>query len=112
MEWYALDDVLGGTADPADANHVLVSGLQNTTGLQLGSDGKLYFSYSLGNRGLVGRVDPAVCLDNGGCTNDQVEIVLYSDLTVPIAGFTVTPDMRMFLHTMFVPDIYWAQIPE
>ncbi|MFN8560601.1 MAG: hypothetical protein U0703_02975 [Anaerolineae bacterium] len=36
-EWYALDDVLGGTADPADANHVLVSGLQNTTGLQLGA---------------------------------------------------------------------------
>lgn len=112
IEWYALDDMLGGVADTADGNHVLVSGLQNTTGLQLGSDGRLYFSYSLGNRGLVGRVDPQVCLDNGGCTNDQVEIVLYSDLTVPLAGFTITPDMRMFLHTMFVPDIYWAQIPE
>lgn len=110
IEWYDLNAVLDGTADSADANHVLVTGLQNTTGLQLGSDGKLYFSYALGNRGLVGRVDPQVCLENGGCTNDQVEIVLYSDLTVPIAGFALTPDMRMFVHTMFVPEIYWAQI--
>lgn len=110
IEWYPLDDVLAGTADAAAEGHVLVSGLQNTTGLQLGSDGKLYFTYALGNRGLVGRVDPEVCMANGGCTNDQIEIVLFSDLTVPLAGFVLTPDMRMFLHTMFVPDIYWAQI--
>ncbi|MEP7292473.1 MAG: hypothetical protein ABI835_11855 [Chloroflexota bacterium] len=111
IEAYSLASVISGTPTPENGTSpVLVSGLQNTTGLQLGSDGKLYFAYALGNRGLVGRVDPAVCAANGGCTNDQVEIVLYSDLAVPLSGLTITPDMRMFVHTMFVPDIYWAQI--
>ena len=111
IEAYSLDALLnGGETSAMDGSPVLVSGLQNTTGLQLGADGNLYFAYSLGNRGLVGRVDPAECMANGGCTNDQVEIVLYSDLAAPLAGLTLTPDMRMFVHTMFVPDIYWAQI--
>jgi len=111
IEAYSLDALLnGGEISAMDGSPVLVSGLQNASGLQLGVDGKLYFSYSLGNRGLVGRVDPGECMANGGCTNDQVEIVLYSDLAVPLAGLTLTPDMRMFVHTMFVPDIYWAQI--
>jgi hypothetical protein len=109
IEWYPLDDVLNGEVDDA-SSHVLVSGLQNATGVQLGSDGKLYFAYALGNRGLVGRVDPQVCRENGGCTNEEIEIVLYSDLEVPLAGLTLTPDMRLFVHTMFVPDVYWAQI--
>ncbi len=69
IEWYSLISTLvsGQDAEPTRII-VLVSGLQNTTGLQLGSDGKLYFAYALGNRGLVGRVDPQVCLANGGCT--------------------------------------------
>ncbi len=110
IEWYPYQGVINGETMNADTNHVLVSGLQNATGLQLGSDGKLYFAYALGNRGLVGRVDPAVCRANGGCTNDQVEIVLYTNLDAPLAGLTLTPDMRLFVHTMFIPDIYWAQI--
>lgn len=111
VEFYPFDSVLNGAQDQDNGeNHVLVSGLQNTTGLQLGADGLLYFAYSLGNRGLVGRVDPAVCTANGGCTNDQIEIVLYTDLAVPLAGLTLTPDMRIFVHTMFTPDIYWAQL--
>jgi sugar lactone lactonase YvrE len=109
IEAYSLDNVLSG-AELGEDSPVLVSGLQNTTGIQLASDGNLYFAYSLGNRGLVGRVDPAECMANGGCTNDQVEIVLYTDLAVPLAGLTVTPDMRLFVHTMFTPEIYWAQI--
>jgi hypothetical protein len=87
-----------------------VSGLQNTTGLQLASDGYLYFAYSLGTRGIVGRVDPLVCMENGGCTNEQVEIVVYTELQAPLAGLTITPDMRLFVHTMFSPDLYWARI--
>ena len=111
IEWYSYDAVVKGQGDKdTSTNHVLVSGLQNTTDVQLGSDGKLYFAYALGNRGLVGRVDPKVCQANGGCTNDQVEIVLYSDLDAPLAGLTITPDMRMFVHTMFRPEIYWAQL--
>lgn len=111
IEAYSLDALVnGGETSAMDGSPVLVSGLQNASGLQLGVDGKLYFTYSLGNRGLVGRVDPAECMANGGCTNEQVEIVLYSDLAVPLAGLTLTPDMRMFVHTMFVPDLYWAQI--
>ncbi len=111
IEAYSLNGLLnGGTVSTMENSPVLVSGLQNATGIQLASDGRLYFAYALGNRGVVGRVDPAECMANGGCTNDQVEIVLYSDLAVPLAGLTVTPDMRLFVHTMFVPEIYWAQI--
>ncbi len=110
VEWYALDPLLNGEQDAEPTNHVLVSGLQNTTGLQLGPDGLLYFAYALGNRGMVGRVDPQVCLANGGCTNEQVEIVLYSDLSAPLAGLTITPDLRLYVHTMFTPDLYWAKL--
>lgn len=108
IEVYPLDELLAGAADLQGVN--LVSGLQNTTGLQFGPDGKLYFAYALGTRGVVGRVDPAICLENGGCTNEQVEIVVYTELEAPLAGLAITPDMRLFVHTMFAPDIYWAQI--
>lgn len=102
IEWYPLEDTADATAQP------LVSGLQSTTGLQLAADGNLYFAYSLGTRGVVGRVNPAECRENGGCTNAEVEIVLYTELAAPLAGLTVTPDMRLFVHTMFSPDIYWV----
>jgi sugar lactone lactonase YvrE len=105
IEWYDLTAL-----DQDEENRVLVSGLQNTTGLQLGEDGLLYFAYALGTRGLVGRVDPTACRERGGCTNNEVEIVVYTELATPLAGLTLTPDGRIFLHTMFSPDIYWAQL--
>jgi hypothetical protein len=107
IEWYPLDGAGEGTGEDSPA---LVTGIQNTTGLVLGSDGKLYFAYSLGTRGVVGRVDPEVCRLNGGCTNDQVEVVLYTELAAPLAGLTLSPDMKLYVHTMFSPDIYWVQI--
>ncbi|NWF69670.1 MAG: hypothetical protein HXY40_11345 [Chloroflexi bacterium] len=90
----------------------LVSGLQNVTNVVMASDGYLYFAYSLGTRGLVGRVDPAQCRAEGGCTNDQVEIVLYSELPAPLAGLTISPDLRLFVHTIYRPEIYWVQLDQ
>ena len=113
IEWYPLDELAAAavpTAAPTDQSQVLVSGVQNPTGLQLGADGYLYFAYSLANRGVVGRVDPQTCLADGGCSNADVEIVLYTDLTAPLAGLAISPDMRIFVHTMFAPELYWAQI--
>ncbi|MBZ0293878.1 MAG: hypothetical protein K8L99_15040 [Anaerolineae bacterium] len=120
IEWFnrsdipAIEDSLD-TEAPEEApeslsREVLVSGLQNTTGLALGADGNLYFAYALGTRGVVGRVDPQECRESGGCSNDQVEIVLYTDLAAPLAGPTLSPDMRLFIHTMFSPDIYWVAL--
>jgi hypothetical protein len=106
VEWFALDDL----SDEAIEAQPLVRGVQNPTGLQVGPDGYLYMAYSLGTRGVVGRVDPAACRENGGCGNDQVEIVLYTELAAPLAGLNVTPDMRLFVHTMFSPEIYWTQL--
>jgi hypothetical protein len=97
-----------GTASEPE---VLVSGLQNTTGIQLASDGNLYFAYALGTRGVVGRVDPEECRENGGCTNEQVEIVVYTEIEAPLAGLAISPDMRLFVHTMFSPSVYWGRIP-
>ena len=87
----------------------LVAGLQNTTNLALGADGYLYFSYALGTRGVIGRVDPALCLEEG-CTNDEVELVVFSDNPAPLA-ITLSDDMRLFLHSRFRPEIYWVQLP-
>jgi hypothetical protein len=105
IEWYDLS-----APNDDSQNHVLVSGLQNTTGLQLASDGYLYFTYAIGTRGVVGRIQPQTCLD-GGCTNEQIEVVVFTELQAPLAGLTITPDMRLYVHTMFVPDLYSAQLP-
>jgi hypothetical protein len=110
IEWYDIRELVASD-DPAQIERQsLVTGLQNTTGMTLGADGKLYFAYSLGNRGAVGRVDPAECRTNGGCAPEQVEIVVLTELAAPLAGLTLSDDMRLFVHTMFSPDIYWAQL--
>ena len=87
----------------------LVSGLQNTTNLALGRDGKLYFAYALGTRGVIGRIDPTICLD-AGCSGDDVELVVFSDIPAPLA-ITLSDDLRLFLHSRFRPEIYWLQLP-
>ncbi len=111
IEWYALDSVDGGETETSQSDQtVLVSGLQNTTGLAMGSDGYLYFAYSLGTRGVVGRIDPDYCRENGGCTNEDIQIVIYTELEAPLAGLTISPDMRLYIHTMFRPEIYSIQI--
>ncbi|MEL7236828.1 MAG: hypothetical protein AAGK74_20155, partial [Chloroflexota bacterium] len=83
---------------------------QNPTGLTMGPDGLLYVSYALGTRGVIGRVDPVMCRENGGCTNNEVEIVVYTDLAAPLAGLAISPDMRLYTHTIFSPDIYFADL--
>jgi glucose/arabinose dehydrogenase len=108
IEWFDRSALEAGdtlTASP------LVQGLQNASGLVFAPDGYLYFAYALGSRGVVGRVDPTVCAEAGGCDNDQIEVVLYTDLSAPLAGLTISDDMRLFIHTMFRPEIYWVQLP-
>ncbi len=87
----------------------LISGLQNTTNLAMGSDGKLYFAYALGTRGVIGRIDPSICLE-AGCSGDDVELVVFSDIPAPLA-ITLSDDLRLFLHSRFRPEIYWLQLP-
>ena len=111
VEWYDLSESLPIQAPDDGAGHELVRGLQNVTGLTLAEDGYLYFAFSLGTRGVVGRVDPVRCRENGGCVNEDVEIVLMTELAAPLAGLTVSPDGKLYVHTMFSPDIYWAQLP-
>ncbi len=109
IEWVNKGEALdSGTATAA--TQPLVTGLQNATGMALGEDGYLYFTYALGTRGVVGRVDPDVCREKGGCTNSEVEIVIYTELAAPLAGLTISPDMRLFVHTIFSPDIYWVNL--
>lgn len=87
----------------------LVSGLQNTTNIIMGADGFLYFSYALGTRGVVGRINPANCLVNG-CSNQDVEMVVFSDIPAPLA-IALSDDLRLFLHSRFKPEFYWVQLP-
>jgi hypothetical protein len=110
IEWYPRDLVENDDSlAAADAEGgALVSGLQNVTGLATDSEGRLYFAYSLGTRGVVGRVDPAACAEQGGCGNADVEIVVYTELTAPLAGLTISPDDRLYVHTIFAPEIYWV----
>lgn len=110
IEWAPRDEVLSDSGVPAETRP-LVSGLQNATSLVLAGDGWLYFSHSLGTRGVVSRVRPELCSNPEGCGNEDVEQVLFTDLEAPLAGLTISPDMRVFVHSMFSPDIYWARLP-
>jgi hypothetical protein len=120
IEWLDLTDVevrqtMATPTPPSTPINVtpapLVSGLQNVTSVVLGPDDLLYFAYSLGTRGVVGRIDPELCAaEEEGCTNDEVEIVLYTELTAPLAGLTISPDMLLYTHTMFRPEIYQADL--
>lgn len=118
IEWFAVEDLAIDESDEEDTvvaaediMQPLVSGLQNASGLLLADDGYLYFTYALGTNGVVGRVDPVECQD-GGCTNEDIEIVLYTDLTAPLAGLTITPEMRLFVHTIYRPELYWVDLYE
>jgi hypothetical protein len=105
IEWFQISDD-GNYTEP----QTLVSGLQNTTNVSMGQDGFLYFAYALGTRGIVGRINPDRCRDDG-CTNEDIEIVIFSDIPAPIAGMTLSDDMRLFLHSRYRPEIYWVQLP-
>jgi len=114
IEWVAVEN-LQLDDDEADISEEvtqpLVSGLQNVSNLVLGNDGYLYFTYALGTRAVVGRIHPETCRD-GGCSNDQVEIVLFTELQAPLAGLALSDDMRLFVHTIYRPEIYWVQLYE
>lgn len=113
IEWFSIDnlniDEEGNVTVVENITQPLVTGLQNTSSLVLADDGYLYFSYALGTRGVVGRVNAEECRD-GGCSNEQVEIVLFTELTAPLAGLTISPDMRLFIHTIYRPEIYWLEL--
>jgi hypothetical protein len=113
LEWFTIDDLSisedGIVETVSDVAQPLVSGLQSASNLVLAADGYLYFSYALGTRGVVGRINPEECRD-GGCANADVEIVLFTELPAPLAGLTITPDMRLFVHTIYRPEIYWLQL--
>ena len=104
IEWIQIaDDGLFSAPRP------LVSGLQNTTNIVLAADGYLYFAYALGTRGVIARINPLPCLDSA-CDNADVEMVVFSDIPAPIA-MTLSPDLRLFLHSRYRPEIYWVQLP-
>ena len=114
IEWFeaptANTKLLPIDSGDKTVSHSLVTGLQNVTNIVMGSDGLLYFGYSLGTRGVVGRVDPEICRKNGGCSNDQIQIVIYSELAAPLAGVTLSPDMHLYIHSIFSPEIYWVDL--
>jgi hypothetical protein len=111
VEWYPSASTRADASASDREGSTLVSGLSSSTGLAMDNLGMLYIAYSLGTRGVVGRVNPLDCIANGGCTADDVEVVLYSELATPLAGLTISPDRRMYIHTMFAPDLYWVQLP-
>jgi hypothetical protein len=106
IEWFEKDQ----RGDSVNLRS-LVSGLQSVSNLTLASDGFLYFTYSLGTRGVVGRVDPEECRENG-CSNEEVEIVVYSELPAPLAGLTISSNMELFVHTIYRPEVYKVNLYE
>lgn len=105
LAWLNRRDGQVGRTQPQS----LVAGLQNVSNLVLGPDGYLYFTYALGSRGMVGRVWPEDCQD-GGCSNKQVEIVVSTEMEAPLAGLTILPDLSMYLHTIYRPEIYQVDL--
>lgn len=114
VEWFHRDVIVSPSpvADSTDSSlfQPLVSGLQNVTNLVMAADDYLYMSYALGSRGVIGRIDPNRCREQGGCKASDVEIVVYTELAAPLAGLTISPDMRLYVHSIFSPDIYWVDL--
>lgn len=110
IEWFDIND-LDAEEAVEGITQPLVSGLQNVSNVVLAADGYLYFTYALGSRGVVGRVNPTACYEEG-CSNDDVEIVVFTELPAPLAGLTISDDMRLFVHTIFRPELYWVQLPD
>ncbi len=107
IEWFAIDELTEGESVETQS---LIRGLQNVTDLVYMEDGYLYFTYSLGTRGIVGRVQPQSCQEEG-CTNEDIEIVIFSEVPAPLSGLTITPDNRLFFHSIYRPELYWVQLP-
>ncbi len=106
IEWYPLTDIRAGNPEPSP----MLRGIEGITAMQIFSDGYLYFSYERDGRGLIGRIQPDICRDAGGCRADQVELVLDPRLNAPLAGLMITPDGRMFFHTRYGSVINWVQL--
>ena len=104
IEWFEIE-ADGGYSEP----QALVSGLRSITNLVMANDGFLYFGYALGARGIVGRIEPSQCLEEG-CGGDDVEIVVLADIEAPVA-LAISDDMRLFVHSRYRPEIYWVQLP-
>ena len=105
IQWFTLD----AEGNQLGETQTLVSNLQNVTNLELAADGYLYFTYAQGTRGVIGRVEPSACLD-GGCTDDDIELVVVTDLPAPLAGLTITSEMRLFIHAIYRPEIYSIEL--
>ncbi|PJF40479.1 MAG: hypothetical protein CUN55_12670 [Phototrophicales bacterium] len=113
IEWFTIEEITQNrtiNASSPNTQRSLVSGIQNITGITLANDNNLYFAYALGTRGVIGRINPDHCREIGGCNQNEIDIIVYTDLAAPLAGLTLSPDMRLFIHTMFDPTIYWVQI--
>ncbi len=115
IEWFTLREIRA-VEGPLDTDELqgrqLVSGLQNVTGLALAEDGWLYFSYSEGGLGMIGRVEASRCRENGGCLAEEVELVIRTELSAPLVGLTLAPDSRLFFHSLYQPEIYWLSLSE
>jgi hypothetical protein len=109
IEAVSISDLLDGEV-PADT-HLVVSGLENVTGLELASDGALYIAYQIGDFGRVGRLHVESCLAAGGCTGGEVHVVVDANLPAPLAGLALSDDMRLFVHTLAEPNLMWTQLP-
>ena len=107
IEWFAIDEI---TDSDSVESKPLIRGLQNVTDLVYTEDGYLYFTYSLGTRGIVGRVQPQTCQEDG-CTNEDIEIVVFSEVPAPLSGLAITPDNRLFFHSIYRPELYWVELP-
>lgn len=83
----------------------LVKDLQNASQVVMAADGYLYIAYALAGRGIISRVKPEDCRAEG-CSNDDLELVIWTELSAPLAGLTISPDMQLFVHVMFGPEIY------
>ncbi|MBC8097910.1 MAG: hypothetical protein H7Y11_00575, partial [Armatimonadetes bacterium] len=109
IEWFEKS-AISAEAQTTIEPKPLISGLQNTTNMTMDDSGMLYFAFSLGTRGVIGRANAAACIAQGGCTNDEVEIIVYTELAAPLAGLSISPDNQLYIHTMFRPEIYTVQL--
>lgn len=107
VEWYPLQMT---PDDQTVGEHTLISGLDRVMSIQVGPDGYLYFAYEKDELGVIGRIDPEQCRTNGGCTAEEVEPVVLTEMPAPLAGLTFAPDGRLFFHERYGTSLYWVPV--
>ena len=59
---------------------------------------------------LSGEYNRTCAVKMGDAPITKLKLLFTTDLAAPLAGLSISPDMKLYTHTIFSPDIYFADL--